>query len=68
MSERVIEIHTYGCLYVLSKHLDDSLECPQSPVVLGDVAVPGEGVGRGSVILDADVPGLGALHLCCGCY
>ena len=61
------------CVYVIellhsSGSIDDSLECPQSPVVLGDVAVPGEGVGRGSVILDADVPGLGALHLCGKCY
>ena len=31
--------------------------------MLGDVALAGEGVGRGAVILDADVPRVRALHL-----
>ena len=31
--------------------------------MLRDVAVTGQGVGRGSVVLDADVPSLRALHL-----
>ena len=31
--------------------------------MLGDVAVTGQGVGCGPVILDADVPSLCALHL-----
>ena len=31
--------------------------------MLGDVAVAGEAVGRGPVVLDADVPGLRALDL-----
>ena len=45
------------------KNLDDSLESSEPPVMLGDVAVTSQGVGCGSVILDADVPGLSALHL-----
>ena len=39
------------------------LEGPEPPVVLRDVVCPGECVGDGPVILDADVPSLVTFYL-----
>ena len=50
-------------ILILCNVVSASLESPEPPVVLGDVAVTGQGVGCGPVILDADVPSLCALHL-----